>query len=715
MKKRIFALILTVVMSLLALTSCGGYDFAKEDLNAYVDFNLDEFLKAIGDIKIKDGDFTADEDTRDRIVKSTIYNSVANKLIAKTTVTDHFKTGALSKGDAIYFVYYAEDAEGNKYFGSQMDDATIDSTTASTKANHNVKLGDFFYTATATTKGDEKFLQLVIDNIISKSNIGNIEDYAYSMLTEAEIKIAALEALKETNPNATDDEKTAAQDAALAVKAGDTIFVSYTRKYTNAEGAEITEAASCEMITLNENNDFHKLFLAEGTTAKVGSVLSNEGNKFEVTDENGTVYSYSNIKIEWKVENIGNPIATFEYAYSGAKSETPSSCYQKDKKVDLKDKTLTYYVYPVYAINLPAYEEITAFQILYHVRGSSLNSSQYEVLTDNSFKYGNESIEELLKDVTNIYATTAEGNEYYAEGGLLYEVNKAHEDAKAAGGSNPTTEQKADIAKKKAALADAQDAELKKVVEKIAAATSGDKKLADLIIEQHKENVYHGLLHTYNNTITSSVQTEVYKLIKAIPVNDYPVKLVEEFKDTLYEGYENEYYTGMFDTSKKISNYDHYATLEDFLLVKLSVSSYEHIDAALATKAKEYIKPMLQIHAVAQALNAEASKNLSRYLEDDIKAGKYTDEKEIKFLRAVAGSLIVDKAYMKQYKKWVGSAVYRNEIDTYGELNLKTAQQTEVLFDYLFSCEMTYEEPGHGEVVMKDGKLAFRTIKYSFE
>ena len=717
MKKRILALILTVVMSLLALTSCGGYDFAKEDLSTYVDFNLDSFLKSISEIKIANHDFNVDEATREKIVKANIYNSVVSKLLTNSTKEDRFKTGALSKGDAIYFVYYAEDAEGNMYFGSDMNVSAIESTTASIKANHSVKLGDFFYTATATTKGDEKFLQLVIDNVISKENIGNIEDYAYSMLTKAEIEAAALEALKATKPDATDAEKTEAKNAALTVKAGDTISVTYTVKYTSKEGAEFTKKATNQIITLDAEDAFHALFLAEGTTAMVGSKLSNADNKFEVTDEDGIVYSYSDINIDWKVENMGDPIATFEYAYNGKKEVKPSTPYDADKTVDINGKKLTYHVYPVYAVNLPAYEEITAYQILYHALGSNLSTTQYEAFSDTSFKYGDESIEKLLKDFTDIYNSATENNSYYKEGGALYEVNKAHTEAKNAGGTNPTDEQKKDIATKLAALNAAKDVELKKVLEKIAAATSGDKKLADLIIEQHNDNIYDGLLHSYNNHITSAVQTKVYALIKEIPVKQCPAQLVEEFKETLYDNYENEFYTGTFDTTTKVSNFNHYGNLEAFLLVKLNVASADLIDAALTKKAEEAIKPMLRIHAVAQALNEKASKDLGTYLEADIKAGKYTDESEIKFLRNVAGSLIVDKAYMKQYKKWVGSAVYRDEIKNYGELNLKTAQQTEVLLNYLLSYEAEYGVSGHahGEPVYKDGKIAYRTIKYSFE
>ena len=48
MKKRIIALALVVVMSLLTLVSCGGgFNFAEEDLSAYADFDYDAFMKAL--------------------------------------------------------------------------------------------------------------------------------------------------------------------------------------------------------------------------------------------------------------------------------------------------------------------------------------------------------------------------------------------------------------------------------------------------------------------------------------------------------------------------------------------------------------------------------------------------------------------------------------------------------------------------------------------
>ena len=219
MKTRIVALILTVVMSLLALTSCGSFNFANEDLTAYADFNYDTFKAALSTLVIKDGDFTTDEATREKMVASKIYTTIADKIVTATTDEADRKTeGALGKGDVLYFVYYAVDeATGNVYFTSEMKEASITTSTASTdltKDKHVIKLGD------VNEKGE---LQLKLKEALG--DVAELKDAIYSMVTAADL---------------TSEE--------LALKEGDTIVISYKRTSTTAEGEKIEETANFEKI-----------------------------------------------------------------------------------------------------------------------------------------------------------------------------------------------------------------------------------------------------------------------------------------------------------------------------------------------------------------------------------------------------------------------------------------------------------------------------------
>ncbi len=709
MKKRILALILTVVMSLLALTSCGSFDFAKEDLSQYVDFDATAFLKALEDIKIEDGDFTSDEATREKIIKATIYNAVAGGIVNKAKDDDKLTEGEITAGDVLYFAYRAEykDEDNNIYnfFGSYMGESSL----------QNVNLGNYFYTD--DSKIDEEFLTAVIDEV--NKNLGAFN--AYSVLTKEELQEKAEEDF-EPDSTKTDAENkaalTVAKDNAIVVKNGDgkTYSVSYTVKYTDSEGAEHTETVAYKFITLDGSTDFDKILSGEGVSATVDPKVSvskkDADNKtvtsFDVEGADGVKYTYSDIKFNWIVEKEGTPIQITYTPYTESKEVLPDNALNS-QKVELKDKELTYYIYPVHVIAAPTYDEITAADILYYAIGSTLTTDSLDCLSDSDFKNGDKSITDLIAEVAKIYDKTF-GSDYFKDGGALYEVHKAVTDAEGKTENKPTTEELAEL---KAARSDAQDAEFKKIVDQIAAAVKGEEKLADLVIDDYYEDTEHDLIHEYDNQIVTAVGTEVYNLIKDIKVKAYPEKLVKEFRDHLYEEYEYEFYKGDFDS--KTTNYDKYGNLNAYLIATLKLKDISELDGVLNEKAKEYIKPMLQIYAVAKGINAEASKKLSSYLEADIKAGKYTNEDDIDFLRKVSGSLVVDKAYMKQYKKYVGSAVYRDNIDTYGEINLRVAEQTNVLLGYLLSCDITYED-GHGEVnYTEDGKVAFRTLKYSIK
>ncbi len=747
MKKRIVALILTVVMSLLALTSCGSFNFAEEDLSSYATFDYGKFKEALLKLEIEDGEFTTNGDTREQITNATIYNVIADKIIADTDEEEWLKSGELTAGDVLYFVYYAVDADGNVFFGDQMNESSI--TTSSTKANHVIKLGDYF-------GKDDDFLKLIAENLKE----GKLEDYVYDMLTKSELEADAEEALKESNPDATADEIKNAKAEAIKVKDGDKVYISYTRTYTktekNEEGVEttvtVTEKASYELITINSENPLYSFFTDADSIANIGSTLevldTKEGDtvkrkkSFNVTID-GQEYTYSDVSLRWKVGSEGQPIASFEYTPYDEKKETaPSSLYSSTGKIDLKDKALTYYVYPVYAIDTPAFEEITVEQILFYVYGSKLTNNNFDALKDKSYKNGDDTVEDLLADIVNIFATTAEDNEYYKDGTELKTLLDAYDKAVKDGGDKPNDDQKKVINDAKEALTDAQNKELKAVIAKLAAATSGDKKLGDEIFEEYVDNTFHTLKESYDNDITQKVQKAVWELIdESVTVTGYPEELVKEYCEHLYEEYEYDFYKGDFDKDK--SNYEEYGTFQNYLEKTLGVVGENKIDQAIEKKAKEYIEPIIKIYVVAKACRTDAEgalKGENGYVALDVAGGVYRVDEEYyrdtygdaadeKIAEAVknakenekdaledAGNFIVDDAYMKDYKKEIGSAYYNQLIDQYGEINLRAAFQFNRLFYYLTSTNVEFnEEEGHSEIsYTEDGQfIDFRTVKYT--
>ena len=730
MKKRIVALILTVVMSLLTLASCGSFDFVEEDLTAYASFDAAKFMEDLKKLEIEDGEFTTNEATREKILAATVYNAIVDKLLAQRDEDDRKTEGKLGAGDVLYFVYYATDADGNMFFGSDMNESSI--TASSTKGNHVVRLDDYL------EGEDDEFLKLVAD-AVNKADL-DIKDYVYSMLSKTELETEAADALKETKPDATDDEIKNAKAEAIKVKVGKKYYISYTvtHEETNEEGVttKVTEKVAYELVTLTTDNEFTKQIL-DAVTANVGGTVAPKApiTVKKTVDDKEVTYDYSEVKILWEVDGEVNPMVTFEYTpYDTKKEVTPDSLYASGKKIDLKDKALTYHICPVYFLEAPAFEAITGADVLYYINGSSLSDTSYEAFEDV------EGLEDLLKDVKSVFATTEKDNKFYAEGTELAKLLKAYNDV---GGTNPTTEQKADNTKAKEALTEGQNAELKKVVEKIAALTVDGKTLATLVLDEYKDNTKHSLKESYDSDIVSKVRQEVLDLIyESVKLNgQYPEKLLKEYVDHLYESYEYTYYTGDFD--KTTSNVKKYATLNDYLVATLKVSGVDKIGEAIEKEAKEAIDPIIKIYVVAKAIEKYAVADMPGYIQADIDAGVYEineeeyrdyygDKADKKIAEAKenaeenkkaaleeATMFLIDDAYMRRYKREVGSAFYRQQIDAYGEINLRAALQFNKIFYYLTCTEIDMnDDEGHVEIqYTKDDnvRLDFRTVDYTIK
>ena len=839
MKNRIIALILVVVMSLLALCSCGSYDFADEDIT-YASFDYEAFKNALAKIEIEDGDFTTDEATRLKIAAAKVYNAVVDKMIAETKEEDRNTTmsgdAALTGGDVLYFVYYATLGE-QVFFGSQMNMTTL--TSSSDKANHVVRLDNYYNEKTNT------FAYLIQQEVLKM--IENGEDlHAYSTKTKAELEADFVEAWEAENGGKTyaeveagykefwkkeyqlshdgaeptetqieeaftafKNEYAAAKKAAIKVQAGKTYYVSYTRKYEtpkkDADGnimyedeaktiiiyETITEKVAYEALTLSATHLLYNTLLNPDATACVGDTafaafIKAEGegenrtvttsSTFTVTDPSadtsvvkGGVYTYSSFAIKWLVEEAipaftikYTPYATKDFTTTDAEGKetvkekltTPDSLNVDGNKVDLVGKELTYYVFPVYAIDTPTTSEITVEDILYYIYSSKLTVSSFEVLGEE-YKLGDDTVESLLKEISMIFDTksTVEGNTYYKENGALYELNKKYNDAVTAGGSKPTDAQQKTIDEAKDALTKAQNELLKAAITKLVALKNGEKTLGDeiykynggedvtkVITGEYYENTYHSLKESYDSDIIKKVQTAVWDLINTmvtVDVANIPADLIKDYVDHLYESYEYDFYKGNYvdpnsssssSSSSTTTNYDKFEGSFDAYLneVVIGIKSTGKVDKnalndALKTEAVKYLTPIIKIFVVAKACEADALAVYGTYVQQDIDGGAYNVDKEYydelyaddakkaekKYNEAVknaeenkkssleeAKTFLINDAFMKNYKKEVGRVNYNSVIDGYGEINVRTGFQFNKLFYYLTSTNIQLNEHG---------------------
>lgn len=741
MKKRIIALVLVVVMSVLSLASCGSFDFAKEDLSNYADFDYEAFKKALASIEIEDGDFTTNEEIRQKKVLATVYDKIADAIIAAASDEDKNESGTVGAGDVLYYVYYATDAEGNVYFYSEMKESSI--TASSTKAAHVIELGGI----DVEDKDADEIKKLIKQNLVADADLA---DYVYSMTIKTEIEEKAEADFKEANPEATEEEIEAAITESTKVKEGDIVVISYNRNYTKVEedGAEIdvAESAVSERIVVSAENALSSNFIADDASAVIGgdAVKVGGNTEFEVVID-GVTYKYSNVKVLYKVESEGQAISTFKYTYTTDKNVTPDNCISTGAaKVNLKDKELTYYVYPVYSLSVPAADELKGSDILKWIAGNKITADYFEVLEDEGYVNEGVKLTELVADLVSIYDPEEEDNKFYAEDTDLKKAYDAYMDAVEEGGSSPSAAQKETIEDLKKVYNDLQEAEANKIYPKIDAAVKGDDSASDAIIKEYSEDTYHTLKETYDSIITESVEIAVWDLIMdSVKVNSYPEKLVKEYKEHIYDTYEYEYYK-VTPEGSSVSNYEAYESLNAYIIKQLNVSSEDQIDGVIESKAKSYIEPIIKIYVVAKACEADAVAVLPTYIQQDIDAGAYEvdehayeetygdaaaekiveakeqAEKNKKNAIEDATKFIIDDKYIKDYKKEIGNASYKQLVSDYGEINLRAYFQFDKLFYYLTSTNVEMkDDDGHSHSESKyvtiDGVnyIDFRTVKYT--
>lgn len=738
MKKRIIALILVVVMSLLAFAGCAkSVDFV-EDIGSYAKFKDGvDFKAALQALEIEDGDFTNSEAKRVETIKTSIYNSVVSGILNSNA--EHKTEGNVDGGDVLYFVYYAVDKDNNVFYYSNMNEATAENK------GHVIKLGD-------SISEDDKFMTALQNALLAEDmKDKDVKDYIYDMYTATEIKDAnkadankaATEYCEQNHKDDTahkdKDGKTAAQlkeeciqdkvdellTEDLKLEAGKKYVIMYTRSKNTAEGGVINEAAKYEEITLDSTNEFHKILLENAILNELVKV-DNKETTDNTTDKTGDIkvgdYTYKNVKVLWEVKPVEHFVSVTIKPFGASTAISPDSVYNASASgstntVSLdKDSELTYYVYPVYYVDAPAVEEINGEHILKYIVGSNISENSYDAFKDATYvdeeTNTTKPVSELVTKIKEVFDTKNET--HYANGTDLNLLLKAYDKAVAAG--NSTTEQKNAIADAKAALLAKQIETITPFVVALNAATT-DENGKSAIYDEEYENKEHTLVKTYNQTIVENVQKAVWTLIQdSVEVTKYPEKALKEYYKMIYDDYEFQFYHG--DTNGK-ANVDAYGTLTNYLIKTLKVADESKIEDAITAQAQAKLKLIIQIYYVASVFEAEALANIPGYVEADIAAGAYEKDEDKESARKEAKLFYVDNDYMKHLKKEVGRRFYKDLISQYGELTIRASHQFNKIFYYLTCTELVSHNDGdHAHTEVKATltgdvwSVNFRNVKY---
>ena len=297
MRNKIIALILTVVMATLALASCSNsYNYAEENIGDHVTFDAAAFKEALKAIEIADSDFTTDEATREKKVTEAILKTLASYAEKNG---EQKKDGTLGANDVLYYAYYTtydveKDGETTTYYFDMGEMKTTDfsSATSTVKSKHNISLSQI---DVDNKKADK--LAVALKNAIAALEDKTVSPYKTNTTANTAI-------------TKTVDDK--------LVAAFSSIYVSYTREYTEGD-ATTTEKALYQKIDLTKTEDaLVAKLLDANTTAKIGKAVEVKNGDttvktFDIVEGEKT-YKYSNFQILFAVEEEGKELVTFEYS-----------------------------------------------------------------------------------------------------------------------------------------------------------------------------------------------------------------------------------------------------------------------------------------------------------------------------------------------------------------------------------------------------------------
>ena len=450
MKKRIISLILVVAMAFLTLTGC-AYNYAKDDMSKYATLDPQKFYDALQALVITDGDFGTNEE--DRAVK--VQDAIAQAILKVTDTTEKVFAGNVEKYDALYFCYYATDAEGNVFYASKMDETKptniqIGLTTLeglnkaisaaipaedianyiySTSSANVVGKGDVIslsYTKTwkegEETKTETKsntYFTVGENDKLAEALIGKQVGVAYNGIEITEGEIAC-------TYNDVKVESIVKDNSTIKVADGDVAYLTYTitfdakgwyneetKKYELPEGydaANVDSDGNYKATVSYEKNTIKadaadataetKTLLGQLVDKSVGSTTSSITVKNVQIGDKTIEVKYTNVKVNWIVNSTTEGFTVNYTPYDEELKEDNSNkkteTNVKGEKITLNKVELTYHIFPIYYLNV---EDVNAELIIreFYSTVASTQTKEHEH-TDDDHEHETEYVFDTLND-----------------------------------------------------------------------------------------------------------------------------------------------------------------------------------------------------------------------------------------------------------------------------------------------------------------------------
>lgn len=463
-------------------------------------------------------------------------------------------------------------------------------------------------------------------------------------------------------------------NSSVTVADGDKVYVTYTitfdaepwfnaetGKYELPEGYLATnidaEGTYKETFTMDILTVVADAELPEGATAEekeaaktfLGQLVGKTtGTTSTITVKNGTIgdktveVKYTGVKVNWIVNSDMNPFTVkftpYEEELKEDNSNKKTETSVKGEKVILNGEELTYYIFPVYYLDVESvsaelivrefYSTVAATQTAEHEHTEEEHEHTTEFVFDTlngNYMNGEKKLSALVEELVKLYTTLTEKEKTETE--ALKALTTAYSNlAKDDGKSESET---ASLVSKKdnahttyttatKAVTEAQTKVDEKIAE-ILACKDGEKDLNADLVADYETYQYDTLENAYKADLKQKLAAKVIEyLTKNVKFDgNLPKKAVKNAYNAIMNTYKNDFYEGKYSSSSNSStstststetNYVHYkGDFNAYLIDKVTSNKGDMaaVKKAIQTQAEETVKEIIMIYVFSAAVDAK--------------------------------------------------------------------------------------------------------------
>ena len=399
--------------------------------------------------------------------------------------------------------------------------------------------------------------------------------------------------------------------------------------------AELPEGAT------DEEKEANKSFLGQLVGKGIGTTST-------ITVKNGTVgdktveIKYTGVKVNWIVNSEMNPFTVkytpYEEELKEDNSNKKTETSVKGEKVILNGEELTYYIFPVYYLDVENvnaeliirefYSTVASTQTAEHDHTEEEHEHTTEFVFDTlngNFKNGEKTLSALVEELVKLYSTLTEKEKTLTDALKALTTaytNLAKDDRKSESETASLISKKDTAYTAYTAAKKAVDEAQKNVDDKIAevlACKDGETTVEAGLVADYETYQYDTLEAAYKADLKSKLAAKVIEYLEKNVTfgENLPKKAVKNAYNAIMNTYKYDFYEGKYSSSSSSStstststetNYVHYkGDFNAYLIDKVTSNKGDMtlVKETIQKQAEETVKDIIVIYVFSAAVDAQ--------------------------------------------------------------------------------------------------------------